>query len=984
MDLTRAFACVLLVLLLVPEKNAWPQFSYSIHYTVNDGLPSSKVYDIIQDSSGYIWFATENGVSRYNGYEFENFTTSEGLPTNSTIKLYEDYKGRIWFLSYQGTLSYFENDHIHGLAINDLLPEFNAPFIANLYVDTTDALWLSPFNGGLYRYIEGEAIETIHESPEVRRRVYFYLSLESNGHILASIKPKIEFADSRDEIIATANNEYYIRFDIDRSEHHYGFVNIADYFLISLGRKIVQIENQNVTYKRLFEKEIVSLNGDRYNNLWVSEKFNGVYQYPGRINEEPVNHFLPDHTVSKVLLDTEGNYWFATTESGVYFVPSLSIRNYTSELEGLKNDNILSFDIFNDKIFFSTDGKEIYQAHIQENSLNELQCLNMADKLVNNVYSVLAISENTFYATADPSVELYNIVEVVQIDKLQMLSVDYGYDLVFLNNGDLVLAHANGFRMIRGTQIIYDSPEYFHVRVFVSEQAPDSSFWLGSIDGLYGFKDSIISNLYPDNPVLSSRISALKYHKECLWVGSFDNGLVIISPDSTYYLNENNGLSSNRIKSIFSENDSVYWVGTNRGLNRVIVRGVFPKQFFIEVLNLWDGLPSNEINSIDKHNEDIWLGTDNGLVSFDPVNIEFRHKPGKLYIRKIEVENLGEIEIENQAKLAYDQNDIFISYNAISYKDPTSTSYFYKLEGLNQSWNETRNTSVRFHGLPPGEYTFRIQASNMSGAISQETTYRFIIQKHFSQTNLFRIFILLVGATFIFLVIRYFLNNQRKKIELQRKIYLAEQKAMLSQMNPHFIFNSLNSIQNFILDNDSENANTYLVTFSSLIRKVLDVSQKNFISLTEELETIKLYLELEKFRFNEKFDYNIEVNSGIRTDSLMIPSLILQPYLENAIWHGIIPKNDHGLLQVIVADSKEEGLIISISDDGIGRTKAAEINQRRKHHTPTGMKNVEERLNLLNALNKTHMRARITDLYHDSGEARGTMVELFLDGISDK
>ena len=189
----------------------------------------------------------------------------------------------------------------------------------------------------------------------------------------------------------------------------------------------------------------------------------------------------------------------------------------------------------------------------------------------------------------------------------------------------------------------------------------------------------------------------------------------------------------------------------------------------------------------------------------------------------------------------------------------------------------------------------------------------------------------------------------------------------------------MNSIQNFILENDHENANVYLVIFSSLIRKILEASKKNFISLKDEIDIIKLYLDLEKFRFQDRFEYTIAIDRDINPGSITLPSMILQPFLENAIWHGIMPKDGNGHLDIKVARDDKGILKISITDNGIGRKKAQEITRKRKHHKPTGMKNVMERLKLLNELNNTNHSLQVHDLVDKLGNGTGTNVEIYLE-----
>jgi LytS/YehU family sensor histidine kinase len=195
-------------------------------------------------------------------------------------------------------------------------------------------------------------------------------------------------------------------------------------------------------------------------------------------------------------------------------------------------------------------------------------------------------------------------------------------------------------------------------------------------------------------------------------------------------------------------------------------------------------------------------------------------------------------------------------------------------------------------------------------------------------------------------------------------------------MNPHFIFNSLNSVQNFILEKDNMVAGLYLAKFSSLMRKILDNSKKNTISLKEEIETIKLYLNLEKLRFEEQFYYTLTIDEKLNTDEIQIPTMIIQPYLENAVRHGLVPLKSMGLLKVQFKSYEDHKLMVVIEDNGIGRVKSGEISKKRLNYKSTGMKNTENRIRLLNELNKTNMKVKVIDLHNENGDSMGTRIEL--------
>ncbi len=207
------------------------------------------------------------------------------------------------------------------------------------------------------------------------------------------------------------------------------------------------------------------------------------------------------------------------------------------------------------------------------------------------------------------------------------------------------------------------------------------------------------------------------------------------------------------------------------------------------------------------------------------------------------------------------------------------------------------------------------------------------------------------------------LNDIKRREKLKQQVILAEQTALRAQMNPHFIFNALNSIQDFILHHDDKNANIFLTNFSTLIRKILETSKNNTVSLKEEIETIRIYLDIEKLRFEGKFKYIITIDKSVNLEETFIPPMLLQTYIENAIWHGLIPNNTEGLLEINFILLNEKILSVSIEDNGIGREKASEIAKLRKHHKSMGMKNAAERIDLINKSKHKNTSIHVVDLY---------------------
>lgn len=279
---------------------------------------------------------------------------------------------------------------------------------------------------------------------------------------------------------------------------------------------------------------------------------------------------------------------------------------------------------------------------------------------------------------------------------------------------------------------------------------------------------------------------------------------------------------------------------------------------------------------------------------------------------------------------------------------------------------------------------------------SEESIYEIVIsvKPAWWNTWLFRIAAAIFFAGVFYSLIRWRLNEkfnrqlelaekEKKLAGLEQQKTALEMQALRAQMNPHFIFNSLNSINNFILANDRLQASAYLNKFSRLVRLILQNSQASFISLESELEALKLYLELEALRFSYHFEYKITVATELDIEGLKVPPLIIQPYVENAIWHGLMQKEDKGRLDIEVSQ-EDDYLFFKIADDGIGRRAAADrASKSATRHKSMGVKITADRITMLQSLNGTVSPVTIIDLLHPDGSGAGTEVLIKIPVIYD-
>ena len=348
-----------------------------------------------------------------------------------------------------------------------------------------------------------------------------------------------------------------------------------------------------------------------------------------------------------------------------------------------------------------------------------------------------------------------------------------GYSLFELKDGSVLMAHDYGYFKFNSKEYLFSSEDYgYNKKTLAILEGSDSTLWLGSLEGLYIDKHGKYARFTQNDEVLNSRISDIKQYGNQILVGTFDNGLAVISPNGINYISEADGLNSNRIKVIYTDEDENFWVGTNRGLCQIILKNDDPIDLAIQKFTIWDGLPSNEINDILKIGDQIWLGTDNGIASFNPDLLQKSLVKPTLQIESVLISDTNNIYAKDITELNYDEHNIIFNFKALSYKNPGNIYYYYKLEGLEKSWIKTKNTSVRYTKLAPANYRFVVKAQSIDGIWSDESEFQFIRHKHFTQTAMFRILIVMLILGVIAIVFWIILKNQKSRETLKQQVIL--------------------------------------------------------------------------------------------------------------------------------------------------------------------------------------------------------------------
>ena len=424
-------------------------------------------------------------------------------------------------------------------------------------------------------------------------------------------------------------------------------------------------------------------------------------------------------------------------------------------------------------------------------------------------------------------------------------------------------------------------------------------------------------------------------------------------------------------------NENQYLIGSNQGINLLTISG---NSFKIDNYNSALGFKNQKINAISNASDTTYIATNNGLFYFHQDYLNQKKTKPVILIDNVFANNF-EVTKDYKNKIEYDKNDIKIKFTGISFLDEGDLSFYYQLN--NNGWKKTKENSVNYESLSSNSYTFSVYAVNGFKESSDVKTINFIIEKPFWKSWWFLVlsFLFFVFIIYYFSMLRLkYVHKQfikekktiileKENIALENQMLALEQKALRLQMNPHFIFNALNTIKGYYSEGNIQEASNYISNFSKLLRLLLE-NVEQYISLSLEVEMLDLYLQLTQVRYKNKFSYNINIDKDLNASETGIPTLLMQPIIENAIIHGVSPKISKGIINVSFC-KKNDVLICKVIDDGIGR-EASQKNKRVKH-SPKAIKITKERLELIELQENKKCNLEFMDLVKEE-KSVGTKV----------
>ena len=953
------------------------------NYTPSDGLPSSETYQALQDANHYMWFATDHGVTRYNGYEFETFN----LPDNSIMGLYEDWKGRIWVFTFSGRLFYYEKGKFNSYKWNSKLVDAIKPgVIHSMYFDKAEMLHIAS-SGPLYVVISKDGI--------LKKEI--------------EINPITKF-----EAFETEQDELFLRvvafpetFAMEKGLFH---DSVSD-FTISLNEQKLflrlpqLIQHERCRIKKLADKRLFLFTKEGYGIIRSSMDFkfirtsytvDDVEEIDGKIflatgeglkiinnDGEIVQTYLEGIYTTSIEKDFEGGIWITTHTNGVYYLNHFKIKHLSSAGRIIDKRINTVYALSDFSILAGVQGNEMIRFKESE----YLQTLRL------NLKSIVS-----FHEVDSQTILVGGSIGWFESKLWEKYHVDFPRRVTYFqipNNSNFAVKDSILYSGLSIGVQEYKMGSFREPKKYLSCTAVfrtskifvenGGGVLIGNHFGLWRYRACEISGPYDSTKLLlNSRITDIAYYKKnILCLTTRGNGLLLLSGDSIYQVTDENGLVSNNLRKVYVDKNDL-WLASNNGISIVSIESLQPFRYSIRSITVQDGLLSNEINEIIKSGSNIIVATNNGISYLNRQSVMSKQEPPlPLYITGIKVNN-ALADWQALLNLGYRKRNINIRYEALNYSASGKNNYRYRLLGYDSNWVYTNTREIQFNQLPYGSYKVEIQAKREHDSWNEAASFiqlPVVCTAPFWATTWFWIVAFSLLMLFVILFFRKRINEikarQKQQEELKQKINDTEQMALKAQMNPHFIFNSLNSIQQYVIESDVEGANKFISGFSKLIRQTLEFSSKEFIALDEEVSYLSTYLDLEKARMESAFKYYVNVKTQQPSSLLELPPLLLQPYVENALRHGIrYLKKNEGIISLSFIE--HNGFLeCIIEDNGIGRKRAMELKAENPiEYQSRGMSLTAERIALLNEGRERKIEAIIEDLKDEEANVAGTRIRV--------
>ena len=979
------------------------------NYSIAEGLPQSQVFAICQDSSGYIWAGTNGGgVAIFDGQKFKLLTANNAslMPEYISV-LYTSSDEKVWIGTMKGLFRY-QNEKIQ-----EVKPKNKSVLQFNSMIEWNKVMYFGT-DKGLFRY-----------SPESDKLLETSLDFISTSkiHDLKVVNGELFVATDKGLWICKNNSEKFrnisgLPFPNINHIHadHTGFIWLAIY-----GYGLLKIDGQShkivEKFDNKFVKNVKSMLSQPDGRLWLATENDGVCilnTSSREISRIAEDDGFPTSRIATLFEDIWGNMWIGTSGAGLIKKTNQIFKHYNMFDYGFGGNRVYAITKDkNNKILIAVNKDNIgyfngqtFQKIVNDSLNIGVKIKSIATDTAGRLW--IGTEGKGVYCLNKSGVEVFHSSNsAIQDDWIIQIVSDS-------ENRIWIATQSSGIHCFVPESDSTFRSQSFNKKnglpdKFIKSMATDAKqkrLWFVSRNGNAGYIDKdfrikVFDKRHglPENAMNTIALDARGY----CYVGIPGEGVYYASPFSKpekvnfrKVVVAGKSYSTN-IYAMICDSKGNLWLGTENGVYQFVKDQ--SSESFAEVVHFkredgFLGLENCHNSILTDGSDNIWFGTMNGLVHYNPAYKTGIQAPPRLHLADILLYNQSVSQSRFNhcfssesdkvtSKLPYNQNHLSFSFEAVHVNFPDQLKYRYMLEGADSQWSPwSKEKRINFSGIAPGNYCFKVQSTFDENQISNTKQVYFVIEQPYWKKNGFIFAAALLALAIIIGIFKLRETSIRKKAlaqtrELTHKneLLTLEQKALQLQMNPHFIFNALNSIQSLVVNHEPEAARKQIQNFALLMRGILNNSRNKTLSLHTEIEMLTKYLNMEQFCQKNRFTYTIKVAEDIYQEELEIPTMLIQPYVENAIIHGISHLSIPGLVQ-IAFELEGQFLICTITDNGVGRKRANELSLLQKQgHTSISMEVTAQRLDSL-MFESGESAQKIIDLFDDQGQACGTKVIL--------
>ncbi len=941
------------------------QDPYSIHFNESNGLPSNVIYSIFQDSKGYIWCAGDHGLAKFDGKKWQNFKAlNQNLISGSSI--IEDEYGRIWYENFDGCLFFVHNNKMESL-------KQNQPFNFINFGLTKKHLFVIQKKGiDVYDLKNLKLIKTIEIGTSLLsascgngldfKLIFKDRILRINSQLKLEIIPI--FFDKKDVVTSLfwVNNKLIAK------------------VLEQNKIKVLEFSDDLRKYRTITINSEGTLNGLKsVNKKYWLQTSKGLF-VSDKLNFDSARVFFKGKNISNIINDRQGNYWVSTTNEGVFLIPNLDNSVYP-----LENYSPSQFEKVEDKIIVANTKGALFQfdknlkfekTKFQHQLKEEIYYFEY-----DSIYKDICFSSLGF--THIPKFDYKNAIQYeFATKKIKRIDEKYAFigTSTFFGIIQLSSKGKSSWDKLYKNDGVNKNISFIQysnrVRTIAYLKAKEKVFWANN-SGFYSFDKT-------------KGIQEIRNQKESFFVKNLhefqDKVYILSAQEKLFQVDSNNNLVNLSSYFDFEENKIQKIKGFN---NKLVVLGN-ENIFLINLINnqltkINVPILTKEIKDILYYNNQLLFLTKDKIIRvIDYLNA----KKGEaiFHVNEVQIANTS-FAFNKKISLQNKLYNIKIDYSILDFGTVRSNELFYRINAKEWIKLDDANRQLQLvlnEGLC--EIEFKLNNKIQTDKISIEVEVPF--WKRLEYILLF----VLIGAILSYIYYQFqikklelknaILTERNKlledKIQLERNLKKSILTTVKSQMNPHFFYNALNTIQAYIFNNDRTKASNYLSKFSKLTRLILEMSEQETVLLKDEIQALKLYLDLEKMRFQEEFEFELLYDEEL-LNTIEIPSMIIQPYVENAVKHGLLHKiNGVGKIEIRFKSCEKE-LLITIKDNGIGRKRSEELNKIRQDKSKSFATNAnKKRLDILNEGKTDKIVVQFIDNYDQNNQSTGTIVELII------